>query len=87
MDTRNNSPFEDDLFNQMATITKAHAYDVVNDHRKELIKQNNNFRHSLNMVLDEIMTLNPDEFIKSPAALLRRIGNICNETLRDNKPS
>lgn len=43
----------DSLFEQMATITKAHAYDIVVDQVKKLKEENNQLRFALKTICSD----------------------------------
>lgn len=86
MEKKKQSDFADLMHTQIVAISKAGAYDAIAPKLGELQEQNNNFRKGINDVLDEITNIDAGEFIKDPAALIIRVGNICNQVLRENRP-
>jgi len=42
---------QDELFEQMANISKAHAYDIVSKQRDELVKKNETLKEELRIAL------------------------------------
>ena len=77
----------DNLFEQMANISKAYAYDILVEQVKELKERYDNLRTGINNILDEISKIEPSEFINDPSIFIVKIGNVCNELLRQNRPS
>lgn len=77
---------QDSLFESMANISKAHAYDVLVYQVQELKQQNKDFRTALRSVVNEIAHMNPAEVIKEPSLLVGVISNICSEILSKNRP-
>lgn len=75
----------DNLFEQMANITKAHAYDLVAKHRNELAEQNESYRKALNEVLDVIRKADAVLLIDNPVLYLNQIVNIAVKSLKENK--
>ena len=78
--------FTDWARDQIVAISKAGAYDAIAPRVGELQEQNNNFRKGINEILDEITAIDPEEFNKNPADFIIKVGNICNQTLRNNRP-
>jgi len=60
----------DNLFEQITMISKAGAYEVVAQHRNELIEENKNLRETLDWISKEITTT-PDELSDALLGLIK----------------
>ena len=76
----------DNLFEQIANITKAHAYDTIAPHLAEVKEQNKIFRQGLRDVMLIISECDPQSVCKNPGEIISKISNHCNEILSKNRP-
>lgn len=76
----------DNLFEQIANITKASAYDTISPMLKELQDQNREFRIGINEILLIISKEDVKSIIDNPAGIIGKISNHCNELLTKNRP-
>lgn len=74
------------VFEEIANITKAHAYDTISPMLKELQDQNREFRIGLHEILLIISKEDVRSIIENPAGIIGKISNHCNELLTKNRP-
>lgn len=76
----------DNLFEQMANITKAHAYDTIAPHLAEVKEQNKILRKGLQDIFEIILNENTSSVIENPSVIIGKISNHVNELLSNNRP-
>ena len=74
------------VFEEIANITKAHAYDTIAPHLQEVKEQNKILRKGLQDIFNIILDENTSSVIENPSVIIGKISNHVNELLSNNRP-